>query len=58
MSGREHLLFACEGSTLIGTLDRAAGKTALLIVSGGNETRAGAWDGQAWLAARVAAAGW
>lgn len=54
---RRPIAFACEGSTLIGTLDEAPGSTGLLIVSGGNETRAGAWNGQALLAAAVAAAG-
>lgn len=42
---------------LAGTLDEAAGTTGLLIVTGGNETRAGAFAGQAQLAARIAAAG-
>lgn len=55
---RRHLIFDCEGSTLVGTLDDAAGTTGLLIVSGGNEVRAGAWNGQALLAARLAAAGY
>ena len=41
----------------MGTLDEATGSTGLLIVSGGNELRAGAWNGQALLAARIAAAG-
>ena len=49
--------FVCEGDTLFGTLDAAPGDTGLLIVSGGNEIRAGAWAGQALLAARIAAAG-
>lgn len=54
---RLHLTFACESSTLVGTLDPAPGTSALLIVSGGNELRAGAWSGQARLAARLAAQG-
>ena len=59
---RRHLTFACEGSTLVGTVDeaaasKAAGATGLLLVSGGNELRSGAWAGQARLAARIAAAG-
>jgi exosortase A-associated hydrolase 1 len=54
---RRHLVFACEGSQLAGTLDLADGATGLLIVSGGNEVRAGAWNGQAQFAARIAAAG-
>jgi exosortase A-associated hydrolase 1 len=41
---RRHLTFSCEGETL--------------IVSGGNETRAGAFSGQAQLAARIAAEGY
>lgn len=54
---RRHVSFACEGSQLVGTIDEGADATGLLIVSGGNETRAGAWNGQALLAARLAAAG-
>lgn len=54
---RRHCTFACEGALLVGTLDAAAGRTGLLIVSGGNEIRSGAWGGQALLAARLAAAG-
>lgn len=54
---RRHLLFACEGETLVGTLDDAPGTAGLLLVTGGNEVRAGAFNGQAQLAARIAAAG-
>ena len=54
---RKPLEFICEGDTLFATLDAAPGESGLLIVSGGNEIRAGAWAGQALLAARVAAAG-
>lgn len=54
---RRHLTFTCEGATLIGTLDEALDVTGLLIVTGGNELRAGAWAGQALFAARIAAAG-
>lgn len=54
---RRHLTFVCEGSTLVGTLDEAAGTTGLLLVSGGNELRSGAWAGQAQFAARIAAQG-
>ena len=54
---REHLAFECEGARLLGTLDHAPGNVGLLIVTGGNETRAGAFSGQAELAARIAAAG-
>ena len=53
---RKPLEFTCEGDTLFATLDAAPGETGLLIVSGGNEIRAGAWAGQALLAARVSAA--
>lgn len=54
---RQPVAFDCEGAQLVGTLDTATGTTGLLIVSGGNEVRAGAWAGQSQLAARVAAAG-
>lgn len=54
---RRHLTFSCEGSTLVGTLDDAPGTTGLLLVSGGNELRSGAFAGQAQLAARIAAQG-
>lgn len=55
---RRHLDFACEGKTLIGTLDGASGSTGLLIVSGGNEIRSGAHQGMARLAVEIAAAGY
>ncbi len=55
---RRAIQFPCEGSLLAGTIDEAPGETGLLIVSGGNEIRAGAWAGQAQLAARIAAAGY
>jgi len=54
---RRHLVFPCEGSTLVGTLDAAPGSTGLLLVTGGNELRSGAWSGQAQLAARIAREG-
>lgn len=54
---RRGILFPCEGATLAGSIDEAAGTTGLLIVSGGNEIRSGAWGGQAQLAAHVAAQG-
>ena len=54
---RRHLTFACAGETLVGTLDDAPGASGLLLVSGGNEIRSGAFSGQAQLAARIAAAG-
>ncbi|MCW3848402.1 hydrolase 1, exosortase A system-associated [Sphingomonas sp. LB-2] len=52
---RRLIEFPCAGETLVGTLDEAAGGTGLLIVSGGNEIRAGAHRGMALLGARVAA---
>ena len=54
---RLHLTFECEAITLAGTLDTAPSASGLLIVSGGNEVRSGAFSGQAKLAARMAAAG-
>jgi len=54
---RRHLAFDCAGSALAATLDDAAGSTGLLIVTGGNEVRAGAFSSQASMAARIAAAG-
>ena len=54
---RRHLTFACEGSTLVGTLDEGRARSGLLIVSGGNELRSGPWNGQAQLAARIAESG-
>jgi len=49
--------FACEGVTLVGSLDEASGSTGLLIVSGGSEIRSGAHGGMASLAHRIAARG-
>ena len=54
---RRAITFSCEGATLFGTIDEAAGATGLLIVSGGNEIRIGAHRGMAWLAAELAEAG-
>jgi exosortase A-associated hydrolase 1 len=54
---RRMILFDCQGARLAGTLDDASGSTGLLLVSGGNEIRSGAWGGQAQLAARIAAEG-
>lgn len=54
---RLHLTFACEETTLAGTIDTAPLASGLLIVSGGNEIRSGAFSGQAQLAARIARAG-
>lgn len=49
--------FGCGSLKLAGTLDTAPGTTGLLLVSGGNEVRSGAFSGQSHLAARVARAG-
>ena len=46
--------FGCGSLKLGGTLDTAPGTTGLLIVSGGNEIRSGAFSGQSRLAARLA----
>lgn len=54
---RLSLTFECQGATLAGTLDTAPGKTGLLIVTGGNEVRAGAFSGQSKLASAVSSAG-
>jgi len=55
---RRAMVFPCGGAKLYGMLDcaNAHGQTGLLIVSGGNEIRAGAFAGQARLAARLAEA--
>lgn len=55
---RRHVTFTCEGAALAGTIDQAEGHTGLLIVSGGNELRSGAFSGMAELAARIAGAGY
>ena len=54
---RRHFAFDCAGSALAATLDEGSSATGLLMVTGGNETRAGAFSSQARLAAAVAAAG-
>ncbi len=54
---RRALNFACEGVTLVATLDDAPGSAGLLIVSGGNEIRSGAHRGMAELAGVIAAKG-
>ncbi len=53
---RRHFSFDCGGAELVGTVD-GTGPVGVLMVSGGNEVRAGAWNGQAILAARLAQAG-
>ncbi|SOB87597.1 exosortase A system-associated hydrolase 1 [Sphingomonas guangdongensis] len=54
---RRVLEITCESDTIVATLDEAASSTGLLIVSGGNEIRAGAHRGMALLAADLAAQG-
>lgn len=54
---RMPLSFECQGRRCGATLDNAPAKSGLLIVSGGNEIRAGAFNGQARLAADLAGAG-
>ena len=54
---RLSLTFECQGCCLAGTFDTAPGSTGFLIVSGGNEIRAGTFSGQAKLAAKLASAG-
>ncbi|MEL7197273.1 MAG: hydrolase 1, exosortase A system-associated [Pseudomonadota bacterium] len=49
--------FGCGSLKCAGTIDTAPGTTGLLIVSGGNEIRSGAFSRQAQLAAKVAKAG-
>ena len=53
---RRLMTIACDGETLGATVDEAEGRTGLLIVSGGTQTRIGAHRGMARLAATVAAA--
>jgi len=54
---RRPIAFSCGSDILAGMLDcaDAHGMTGLLIVSGGNEVRAGAFAGSAQFAARLAA---
>lgn len=47
---RQMMHFRCGADFLAGTLDPADGTTGLLIVSGGNEIRSGAYAGQASMA--------
>jgi exosortase A-associated hydrolase 1 len=54
---RHHFTLDCGGSALAATIDDGAGRTGLLVVTGGNETRAGAFSSQARLAEQIAAAG-
>lgn len=57
---RDFLAIPCEGAMLHATLDLPEGGSArsgLLVVTGGNEIRGGAWNGHAQLAARLARQG-
>ena len=54
---RLHFDFGCGSLKLGGSLDTAPGSTGLLLVSGGNEIRSGAFSGQSRLAAQIAAKG-
>lgn len=54
---RLHFTFGCGSLKLAGTLDTAPGTTGLLIVSGGNEIRSGAFSGHSRLSHRIARAG-
>lgn len=56
---RRHFFIPCEGAGMAATMEGPMdGQGAvLLIVSGGHEVRSGAWGGQAWLAAQIAARG-
>ncbi|MBH5322775.1 hydrolase 1, exosortase A system-associated [Aurantiacibacter sediminis] len=54
---RRHVTFQCQGEQLVGTIDGEDAAVGLLIVSGGNEIRSGAFGGQAALAARLAELG-
>lgn len=55
---RRMIDFICDGDRLVGTLDEASGTTGLLIVSGGNEIRSGAYAGQAAMARHFADMGY
>jgi exosortase A-associated hydrolase 1 len=59
---RRMIAFDCAGDQLFGTLDMpghlAKGCTGLLIVSGGNEIRSGAYAGQSAMAAHFASLGY
>ena len=55
---RAHFTFAREDDTLIGTLDDGELPVGLLIVTGGNELRSGAFSGQALLAQQLSERGY
>ncbi len=52
---RRMIDFDCAGDLCVGTLDEGEGTAGLLIVSGGNEIRSGAYAGQAMMAGMFAA---
>ncbi len=54
---RRNLLIPIATDTIVATIDEAPNPTGLLIVTGGNETRAGAHRGMSQLAAKLAATG-
>ena len=54
---RRMIDFECGGDRLVGTLDEGNASSGLLIVSGGNEIRSGAYAGQAAMAKHFAALG-
>jgi exosortase A-associated hydrolase 1 len=55
---RQMICFECKGDRLLGSLDEGADATGLLIVSGGNEIRSGAYAGQAAIARHFASKGY
>jgi exosortase A-associated hydrolase 1 len=55
---RRSLIFDCAGETLFGTLDDADGRTGILIVTGGRQTRVGPHRMMAMLAGDLAAEGY
>jgi exosortase A-associated hydrolase 1 len=54
---RRMISFDCGDDRLVGSLDEAKGTTGLLIVSGGNEIRSGAYAGQSAMAGHFSALG-
>jgi exosortase A-associated hydrolase 1 len=55
---RAPIIFHCADDQLMGTIDEGDRNTGLLIVSGGNEIRCGAYGGQAALAKAFAGMGY
>lgn len=54
---RLQFTFGCGSLKLAGSLDTAPGTTGLMIISGGNELRSGAFSGQSRLAVSIARKG-